>query len=1028
MKDKSGEKGGERSAACWQCGKTFARSDTLLRHEKSHHTTEDRGPIHRVTNGTFRACHRCASARSRCSGGTPCGRCGVRKLECIYPNKRRKATPADEPIDFGIDSQNLPHSGLFGRLVFANAGDAHLSAQDEVARNNASISGTYHNDGSQYNSTSRYNPPSVPSVEYSASQISRPSVPPAVVDLNTIDSRASQMVGHRDFTDAHISNQYSGDFADHAASYDYTSFDEPLNWIPPSIYPSPYDAELEQDFSFILPSLAEAPDIGQDFTLNLPMDGSAQFYQVPSNVPLEVALTRELAPSTLGLEQSPASSTSDGAVLAGKSTNTASSLADSKRKKRKLSFVPDLFSAPRQRRTTFAFPDVSDYVGVTSHSNTQEYCTLELYEAIAGYFQTLCQQKVFNKNSFETPTFPSLTNFNSCLSLYFEHFHCNYPLIHLATFGSQTHWLVMLAVATIGSTFIKAQHAIHIRDAFQEFLRRAVYQHADGSLDSSLDIPLAQARILNLIGLMQADRDQLRTLAPRYHADLSRWCLESGVLQLTENLGLPDVSLGPDERDKLTQLWEMWIRVESLRRIGYMSWMLDCCLGYMANARPLCNMDDARTPMPCSDLVWDASTADTWFEAFQKAPQPPSLCVGLETLYNKKKIDPSYSDLCQALLVHALYQRTWEVGTHIKQPLSEWVPTGKARGFLNTPTKDNFWLPLYPLYANWRNSACDCLDVMHWQATRTIAKASGIEHGMVLHLHLARIVLLTPFQEIQDLLFCLIGKVDNSPQASFYVHDGSYQPRDSTKLPQIRKIIWRWLREDQHKARLAMVHAGSVFWYVRRYSSLSFYEPIAVYLAALVLWTYGSYQSAALERGAANALHRPEGGPSGPEAEAMVQPSRMERNQHPLIFMSKAAASIEKPPVAVNTNGTASADSNGSDHLKSPDATGKDARVPSLPSIQQEADSESDDAFSSSDEQPEFIHLDRPCDDEIIHHFIRNGHNMSGHMSNVGDICKAPQKVLLEGAKLLRTRLSCWGVSREYHDILTKLAELRKAG
>jgi len=52
---------------------------------------------------------------------------------------------------------------------------------------------------------------------------------------------------------------------------------------------------------------------------------------------------------------------------------------------------------------------------------------------------------------------------------------------------------------------------------------------------------------------------------------------------------------------------------------------------------------------------------------------------------------------------------------------------------------------------------------------------------------------------------------------------------------------------------------------------------------------------------------------------------------------------------------------------------------------------------------------------------------MSSHLTNVGDLCKAPQKVLLEGAKLLRTRLACWGVSREYHDILMKLAELRKA-
>ncbi|KEF58494.1 uncharacterized protein A1O9_06420 [Exophiala aquamarina CBS 119918] len=937
------------------------------------------------------------------------------------------ATTADDHINFGNDAQSLPLAGQFGQLVFATTGDGHFPSQDKLATRNTSITETFHNDGIQYSNAGRYDQ-STSSVNYSSSNRSRPSVAPAVVDLGALDPATNQMVGHEDFTNAQMSNQYPGDFTDQAESYDYPTFDEPLNWIPPSIYPSPYDAELEQDFSFILPTLSDTPDLGQDFTLALPIDGGAQFYHVAPNAPLETARSHELVPAALGPEQSPASSTSDNAMFGNKSTHSISHISDPKRKKRKPSLIPDIFSAPRVKRTTYSFPENSDDLGAASSSSSPDYCTQDIYKTIASSFQALCLQESFAHRGFETSTFPSIGDLNYCLALYFEYFHPTYPLIHLATFGWQTHWLVILAVATIGSNFIKSQRTVDLRDAFQEFLRRAVYQHAESAPDGSIDIPLAQARILNLIGLIQADREQLRALAPRYHADLSRWCLESGVLQMTENFNLPDAMMEPSERESPTEIWENWIRLESLRRIGYMSWMLDCCLGYMANARPLCNMDDARTPMPCSEVLWDAFTADTWYGVFQKTPQTPSLCVGLETLYSKKKVDPTYSDLSHILLIHTLYQRTWEVGTHIKQPLSEWVPTGKARGFLNTPTKDNFWLPLYPLYANWRNSACDCLDVIHWQASSTVAKASGIEHGVVLHLHLARIVLLTPFQEIQDLLFCLIGKVDNSSKASFYVHDGSYQPRNSTKLPQIRKIIWRWLREDQHKARLAMVHAGSVFWYVRRYYSASFYEPISVYLASLVLWTYGSYQNAALERDAAIALQRPEGGPSGPDAGATVQSTRMERKEHPVKFIAKAAANVENPPVAVDTNRTTSTDSMGKDNLTSPGAADRDARGPSQSSAQQAADSDSEDNFSSSDEQPEFIHLDRPCDDEIVHHFVRNGHNMSGHMSNVGDICKAPHKVLLEGAKLLRTRLPCWGVSREYYDILNKLAELRKAG
>lgn len=1027
MKDKSSEKGNERSAACLQCGKTFARSDTLLRHEKSHHTTEDRGPVHRVTHGTFRACHGCASARSRCSGGTPCGRCSVRKLDCIYPNKRRKAALADEPVKYQGQSQNLPLAGQFSQLVFTNNGDGHFLPQDKSLPTTTPITGKALAGDAPFGRGSQYDQAG-PSVGYSSAQMIGLNIPPTATNLSPLDANGNQFMDHGDFTGTQTSNQYSGDFPEHAAPFDYGSFDEPLNWIPPSIYPSPYDAELEQDFSFILPSLNEGPDIGQDFTMALPIDGSTQFYQLPHNASLELSHTNDLVPSALGLEQSPASSTSDGAILMNKSTNSASNNSDPKRKRRKSSFVPDTFSKARERRTTYSFPDVSEYTTTTATQVHREYCTQTMYKSLEDYFQALCLQDTLLKHSFESSTFPSLADVNTCVALYFEHFHHNYPLVHLSTFGEQTDWLLMLAVAAIGSNFLKVQHTVEIRDAFQEFLRRAIYHHADGSSDCSLDVSFAQARILNLISLVQADRDQLRVLAPRYHADLSRWCLESGVLQITELLELPNATEARNSQTILAQSWDTWIKIESLRRVGYMTWMLDCSLGFMANTRPLCNMDDARTPLPCSETVWNASTADSWFEAFQKAPQTPSLCVSVETLYNKKKVDPSYSELSQALLIHTLYQRTWEVGTHIKQPLSEWVPTGKARGFLNTPTKDNFWLPLYPLYANWRNSACDCLDVIHWQASSAVAKASGIEHGVILHLHLARIVLLTPFQEIQDLLFCLIGKVDNSPKASFYVHDGSYQPRNSTKLPQIRKIIWRWLREDQHKARLAMVHAGSVFWYVRRYSTASFYEPIAVYLASLVLWTYGTYQSAALERDAAVALQRPEGGPSGPDAEAVVQPSRMERKEHPVKFMSKAAANLEHPPATAPTNGTTPSDSQGRDSVKSPVATDKGSTVLSQASAQQANDTDSDDGFSSSDEQPEFIHLDRPCDDEIVHHFVRNGHNMSGHMSNVGDICKAPQKVLLEGAKLLRTRLSCWGVSREYHDILTKLAELRKAG
>ena len=63
--------------------------------------------------------------------------------------------------------------------------------------------------------------------------------------------------------------------------------------------------------------------------------------------------------------------------------------------------------------------------------------------------------------------------------------------------------------------------------------------------------------------------------------------------------------------------------------------------------------------------------------------------------------------------------------------------------------------------------------------------------------------------------------------------------------------IGRWLRQDHYKARLSIIHAGAIFWHVRRYSVRSPLEPDALFIAAIVLWAYCAYNrmtSAAVAR------------------------------------------------------------------------------------------------------------------------------------------------------------------------------------
>jgi hypothetical protein len=166
------------------------------------------------------------------------------------------------------------------------------------------------------------------------------------------------------------------------------------------------------------------------------------------------------------------------------------------------------------------------------------------------------------------------------------------------------------------------------------------------------------------------------------------------------------------------------------------------------------------------------------------------------------------------------------VESYLSEPLSLWTPTAEKQDISVIQNSMPSWLPANPTFSKWRNSACDVLDILHWHANSVIGATSGMEHPTVLHLHLARVILLAPHRKIVRLTRLMTGEAI---------------PRDTTEIHDLRKYIKRWALEDRYKARLAMIHAGVLFWHVRRYSTDAFYEPLSVFLATLALWAYGTF-------------------------------------------------------------------------------------------------------------------------------------------------------------------------------------------
>ncbi|KAK6222882.1 hypothetical protein LQW54_000692 [Pestalotiopsis sp. IQ-011] len=194
-------------------------------------------------------------------------------------------------------------------------------------------------------------------------------------------------------------------------------------------------------------------------------------------------------------------------------------------------------------------------------------------------------------------------------------------------------------------------------------------------------------------------------------------------------------------------------------------------------------------------------------------------------LYMEKKLVPDMSEFGKLILIYGICRRTKEVCLRSQSQLMSWTPSATIENRAKTYERGETWPPSSNLLSQWRNSACDCLDILHWSANSTALGQWGWEHPTIFHLHLSRLLILTPLRHIQTLA---------TPSPS---QDAASQPA-TDRHARAREYVLRWYLQDQYKARLSVIHAGALLWHCRRYSTRIFLEPYAIYVAALVLWAY----------------------------------------------------------------------------------------------------------------------------------------------------------------------------------------------
>ncbi|KAM0817221.1 hypothetical protein AB5N19_03026 [Seiridium cardinale] len=394
--------------------------------------------------------------------------------------------------------------------------------------------------------------------------------------------------------------------------------------------------------------------------------------------------------------------------------------------------------------------------------------------------------------------------------------------------------------------------------------------------------------------------------------------------------------------------------------------LLDCMSVYHFGQNSVLCTDPPGHELP-NDGLWACRSANEWTEGLSKYDSTTTLNAAVNSLFVDKELKSDTGGLASLLILHGVYQEILKVKGYHARSLSSWVPSMQWPSQSPSDSHDLRASESEGAFniSNWRNAALDCVDILHWSANATIAKAAGIEHPNVLHLHFARVVLLAPYQSIQILARSII-EPETQPRS-----DDRPTSRDEVALAE--QDILRWAQQDEHKARLAALHAGCFYWHIRRYSRDAFYEPVSAYLVTLTLWAYSSYSSRAPP---ASGQHR--GFQSRPENSQL-------HNSHK--FATAAAVreliqptdSIDDPLCVVNIE-------------------------------------------DDENREPTFIRLDRPNDDEMVQLFVRKGRpsTMTAHIAGVGNICSAqgPIKILREGRKILSNVSSAWGRNREQISIL----------
>ncbi|KAL6890068.1 fungal-specific transcription factor domain-containing protein [Trichoderma evansii] len=783
----------EKPFKCLICGKGFARQDVLNRHHTSHE--QDRRETSAVMRS--RACRQCATSRARCSRSDPCKRCTERNLTCTFPTTRKSKAIAIVSTGMEIDSEPQ-YTGLD-----AIHQTIERQAVDETLLLTTGSGAPGNMNGAGLNDV------------HLASRTDAWIQQPAMFEV-------SQAIGPTEHGAQPI-YELSAISGFNEQAMDLLS----MNWMSPE-----NSTSIGWDGLIGMPPYAENDKSDPYMPFFFPTSGA-----LPGSDRECVPRNNAQTPS-IGRHDANTDRTDDSTNKLGSERSkavTGSYYVDGNGSR-----APFCGRAARQwrGRQMMAANDAST-LG-SNGTNCTDGGTNGVREDLlvdSNSYSNMIRQLHLGLGRKNVPmdanSFPSLQCIAICVQSYFAIFHSTFPFIRKTTFLEESveDWILLLAVAVVGSKYTACNEERLLSSEFIAILdgmsisricqdrrtetgipSRSPFREWE---NSALSLSALQAASLSLICSLHGGKQDMTK-----RALIERHCLVGACKEL--NL-LSREFEGSHHHHDGNNVIQGWLRNQCRMRTGLMIWILDAMISYEFNVAPLMQFVDIKVPLPCSDHIWENPSVE---KVVAEQKSSATLLDVIERLYIEKRLPENLGEFSNILIIHGIWRRSKEVINQSQTRLANWVPSAtiQAREAHQSAVTET-WPPSSPTLSKWRNSACDCLDILHWRANGKAASAGGLEHPTILYLHLSRLILLTPVAQIQT----LATSANNANATNLAI---------SQRYAEASSCVLKWAMNDSFKARLAIIHAGALFWHIRRYSRRSFLEPFTIYISTLIIWAY----------------------------------------------------------------------------------------------------------------------------------------------------------------------------------------------